>query len=347
MRFVFFLILAVWTERCICGRRAFITTRLKNSPVGIGISSALNDNPRFSSRNRRSKGYDATSGLSLFCNEDSSEDQISRHAAILANEADALRQTEIPTIKSRRVPLRCDNELDCLESRLVVPCARLHSRRVHQPPHVISASSTALAKSMSDDPRSSIKTSDTRGGTVLTTTRSLFFWENMLGGAVSRSVAQTLMHPANTMKTILQNSRGADRVTLKELFQPSMFKMLTRGAGANFLLSVPHGAVNFAVLELVRAKMSAFVSTVPVLVERLDSIGPALDFASSAVSTICCSIVSTPQMMITDNIMAGNYPKLTDAVKGLYADRGIAGFYSGWWPGLAGKIPSYVSFALW
>jgi hypothetical protein len=51
-------------------------------------------------------------------------------------------------------------------------------------------------------------------------------------------------------------------------------------------------------------------------------------------------------MMITDNIMAGNYPNLPEALVGLAKDRGIKGFYAGWWPGLAGKIPSYVSFFL-
>mmetsp|Transcript_18782 Transcript_18782/g.23647 ORF Transcript_18782/g.23647 Transcript_18782/m.23647 type:complete len:230 (+) Transcript_18782:1-690(+) len=47
-------------------------------------------------------------------------------------------------------------------------------------------------------------------------------------------------------------------------------------------------------------------------------------------------------MMIVDNIMAGTYPNLARAVGGLSAERGIAGFYTGWWPGLAGKIPSYA-----
>ena len=47
--------------------------------------------------------------------------------------------------------------------------------------------------------------------------------------------------------------------------------------------------------------------------------------------------------MIVDNIMAGTYPNLPKAVIGLSKDNGIKGFYGGWWPGLAGKIPSYVS----
>ncbi|CAJ1918575.1 unnamed protein product [Cylindrotheca closterium] len=173
-------------------------------------------------------------------------------------------------------------------------------------------------------------------------TRPLLFWENMVCGAISRSIAQTTMHPANTMKTIMQSSRGADKVTFTQLFKPSMFKTLSRGAGATLALSIPHGAVNFAVLELVRAQMGKFVESVPALKSRAEKIGPGLDFVSSAVSTICCSVVSTPQMMITDNIMAGNYPALGSACVGLYQKRGIMGFYSGWWPGLAGKIPSYA-----
>lgn len=174
--------------------------------------------------------------------------------------------------------------------------------------------------------------------TAVLTQRPLLFWETMVCGAISRSIAQTVMHPANTMKTILQSSRVP--VSIPDLLNPKHFHRLTIGAGANFLLSVPHGAVNFAVLELVRTKMSDLVAATGVNAEKW---GPGLDFLSSCVSTICCSVVSTPQMMITDNIMAGNYPNLIKAVQGLYSSQGVAGFYAGWFPGLAGKIPSYVS----
>ena len=33
---------------------------------------------------------------------------------------------------------------------------------------------------------------------------------------------------------------------------PSTFRLLTRGAGAQFLLSLPHGALNFGILESVK-----------------------------------------------------------------------------------------------
>lgn len=177
---------------------------------------------------------------------------------------------------------------------------------------------------------------------VATTQRSLLFWESMVSGAVSRSIAQTVMHPANTMKTIMQSSRGPSKPKLLDLIKPEMFHRLTCGAGANFVLSLPHGAFNFAVLESIRLRMSTLVDSVPVLERNKERIGPGLDFLSSSIATICCSVVSTPQMMITDNIMAGNYPNLIAATNGLYSERGMMGFYSGWWPGLVGKIPSYA-----
>ena len=140
---------------------------------------------------------------------------------------------------------------------------------------------------------------------------------------------------------------------MRTLLQPQNIRTLTNGAGAQFLLSVPHGAINFAVIETVRARLQDFASS-PRMTGRgggggdggatkRRNYGPALDFCSSAIATICCSVVSTPQMMILDNIMAGTYPNLVSAVKGLGSERGLSGFYTGWWPGLAGKIPSYVS----
>lgn len=168
--------------------------------------------------------------------------------------------------------------------------------------------------------------------------RPLVFWENMVCGAISRSVAQTVMHPANTMKTLLQQSNPQPLVSY---LRPSELPLLFRGAGANFVLSVPHGALNFAVLETVRIELSKIVAKTKYSEEK---IGPALDFMSSAISTVCCSVLSTPQMMITDNIMAGNYKNLGEAVRGLAAEgKGLGGFYArGWWPGLVGKIPSYA-----
>ena len=65
------------------------------------------------------------------------------------------------------------------------------------------------------------------------------------------------------------------------------------------------------------------------------------DLTSSSVSTIVCSIVSTPQMVITDRLMAGVYPTFPAALRKILKKDGLLGFYTGWWPSLAQKIPSY------
>lgn len=59
-----------------------------------------------------------------------------------------------------------------------------------------------------------------------------------------RSVAQTSLHPANVIKTLLQ-TKGSFGAIL-----PLTWATLSRGAGAQFLLSLPNGALHFAVLEV-------------------------------------------------------------------------------------------------
>lgn len=206
---------------------------------------------------------------------------------------------------------------------------------------VVAASSSASSSTVVK-PKSITRAELVAGGATI----RLSFWENMVCGAISRSVAQVATHPANTMKTLLQSNRNSGaRMTIGQLAQPKNFKLLSRGAGAQFLLSVPHGAVNFAVLEFVRKQIFTAAMKSEWFSEKLESngaVGPMMDFASSAVSTVCCSVISTPQMMVVDNIMAGTYSNLATAVAGLGREKGILGFYAGWWPGLAGKIPSYV-----
>ena len=46
-------------------------------------------------------------------------------------------------------------------------------------------------------------------------------------------------------------------------------------------------------------------------------------------------------MVLTDRLMAGVYPSFPDAVRTIVKADGWRGFYIGWWPALAQKIPSY------
>mmetsp|Transcript_11135 Transcript_11135/g.17420 ORF Transcript_11135/g.17420 Transcript_11135/m.17420 type:complete len:398 (-) Transcript_11135:152-1345(-) len=159
--------------------------------------------------------------------------------------------------------------------------------------------------------------------------REMTWTEHMIAGAVSRSVAQTMMQPFNVMKTLKQAHGTADQ--LKQM----SFKLLTRGAGAQFLLSMPHGAIAFAVVEQTKKTLTNLVPNAGW------AAGPLFDFMASTVSTTICSVVSTPQMVITDRLMAGRYPHLGAAVASIARTEGLRGFYNGWFTALAQKIPSY------
>ena len=161
-------------------------------------------------------------------------------------------------------------------------------------------------------------------------TNDLTYLQTMVAGAVSRSMAQVLMHPANTYKTMLQ-LKGA---TAANIVKKLTWERLLRGADAQFLLSLPHGAFYFFVIDRVKAALGPVFLPLPQLAFLQD-------FAASTISTVFCSVVSTPQMVLTDRLMAGMYPTLPVALRSIVRTQGVAGFYAGWWPALAQKIPSY------
>ena len=161
----------------------------------------------------------------------------------------------------------------------------------------------------------------------------------MLCGAVSRSLAKTIFHPPNVAKTMLQIS---PTVTLGSLLQQP--HVLLRGAGAQFCLSALQGAVTFAIVEETRHVMEQLWQRYVYKASPTQgSTAASLDFCSSVASTLAASIVSVPQMVLMDNLMAGVYPNLPTAVSTLYQSQGgVGAFYQNWKPHLMGKIPAYA-----
>ena len=156
-------------------------------------------------------------------------------------------------------------------------------------------------------------------------TDKLTFFQTLIAGATSRTIAQTIMHPANTYKTMLQLKGKGHLVNITP-------ERLLRGADAQFIMSLPHGAFYFFVIDAVKKHI------LHKLPEEIEFLG---DFACSTISTFVCSIVSTPQMVLTDRLMAGVYPSFKTALVEIHRKDGMYGFYRGWWPALAQKIPSY------
>jgi hypothetical protein len=137
------------------------------------------------------------------------------------------------------------------------------------------------------------------------------------------------VQPLTVLKTLLQ-AKGT-----KDQLQHLSFKVLTRGAGAQCLLALPHGALNFATLEATKAVVGSIVAIPMALI-------PIVDFLSSTVATLVSSVISTPQMVLTDRLMAGMYDNMIQASRKIWSTEGLRGFYTGWYPAMVQKIPSYA-----
>lgn len=70
----------------------------------------------------------------------------------------------------------------------------------------------------------------------------LTYYGLMLSGAIAKSVAVTCVHPLNVIKTVLQRKNGK--------MPEFTWHVLSRGAGCQFIMSVPHGALSFAATEV-------------------------------------------------------------------------------------------------
>lgn len=164
----------------------------------------------------------------------------------------------------------------------------------------------------------------------------LTYYGLMVAGAVARSVSATAVHPLNVIKTMLQTRDGK---------MPSFtYRALTAGAGSQFIMSVPHGALSFAATETAKSELARITgnSTIFKKIIPRSVTNPLLDFLSSSMSTFVCSIISTPQMVLSDRIMAGLHPNFIVAIVAITKEEGLKGFYRGWLPALVQKIPSYA-----
>lgn len=87
-------------------------------------------------------------------------------------------------------------------------------------------------------------------------------------------------------------------------------------------MSIPHGALNFVVTERTKSLLAAATSNSSVPQRFMN---PTLDFLASSISTFACSVISTPQMVLTDRIMAGIYSNFFVAVASILRKEGIRG----------------------
>lgn len=161
--------------------------------------------------------------------------------------------------------------------------------------------------------------------------------QHAIAGALARAVAQSAVHPLNVCKTVLQGRDGAAALralTAAGPLSPRTWRALSRGLGAQALLSLPNGALNFCAMEGARRAIDAALALSGGSAPR-----PLVDAASAGVGTVVGTFVSLPQSILSDRIMAGTYPTLGAALRGV----GVRNLWprATWVAALAAKVPAY------
>ncbi|KAH8052110.1 glutathione transferase [Aureococcus anophagefferens] len=185
------------------------------------------------------------------------------------------------------------NEVD-LESVTAEPYARLGFRASRRPGRRPRPAAPAPAPAARRRAPAKLSPAVSRGGA--SPPEDLTLRQHAIAGALARAVAQSAVHPLNACKTVLQGSDGAARSRPRpRAAVPAHVARAVAGLGAQALLSLPNGALNFCAMEAPRAIDAAAVRP------RRHAL---VDAASAGVGTVVGTFVSLPQSILGDRIMA-------------------------------------------
>lgn len=165
----------------------------------------------------------------------------------------------------------------------------------------------------------------------------LTFADRMIAGSVARTVAQTILHPLDTLRTRAQAAKRGDLPSASAAgaapAEP-LARTLGRGLLPQVLLAGPAGAIQFATLEWARDALAPYVPS-PVLANLL----------AGAAGAIAASVVRVPQENLKQPVQAGRYPNALSCLQALSAE-GPGRFYRGLQSTLLRDVPwNALSFA--
>lgn len=110
----------------------------------------------------------------------------------------------------------------------------------------------------------------------------LTFVERLIAGSIARTVAQTVLHPLDTLRTRAQAKKRGD-VGAAAAAEP-LARTLARGILPQVLLAGPAGALQFAMLEYARGQLSGVLPSTA-----------AVNLLSAACGALAASVVRVPQ----------------------------------------------------
>ncbi|GHP03094.1 hypothetical protein PPROV_000184900 [Pycnococcus provasolii] len=161
------------------------------------------------------------------------------------------------------------------------------------------------------------------------------FTTHFLAGGIAGCAVEAAFYPLDTVKTCIQASKPIPPLA-----------QLYRGVGANLAGAFPATAVFIVVYEEVRQRLGENEGTRQGWSKMASS-------ATAAVSAgFAASALRVPTEVIKQNLQAGNFASITDAVRGVVRSRGVVGgLFAGYASFMARELPfdtiefcSYESF---
>ena len=133
------------------------------------------------------------------------------------------------------------------------------------------------------------------------------FRKAFVRGGVARCIGQATLYPVDALRTLAQTRDGK---TLADVGT----KALIRGCFTTSSFALGMGAIQFSVFNQLKEKYN---------IKR--------PIAAACSATASC-IVSVPQEVIKQRLVTGVYPTFRNAVRSIWKQDGIKGFYSAWRP---------------
>ncbi|KAK8792768.1 hypothetical protein WA158_004932 [Blastocystis sp. Blastoise] len=152
---------------------------------------------------------------------------------------------------------------------------------------------------------------------------SLIFLANLISGAFAGASTDLILFPLDTLKTRLQ----AHKSSLKIKTTSSLFKGLAPALAG----SIPSSAIYWCTYEMSKTVFGS--QSVP------EYLLPFVHLSSVAVADICTCLVRNPFEVLKNNVQVGTYKNTRLAMSGIWKNRGISGFLTGYKTLIMREIP--------
>mmetsp|Transcript_1231 Transcript_1231/g.2622 ORF Transcript_1231/g.2622 Transcript_1231/m.2622 type:complete len:237 (+) Transcript_1231:153-863(+) len=139
---------------------------------------------------------------------------------------------------------------------------------------------------------------------------------HLAAAAAARAISIFAMYPIDTIKTRMQMKQG-DAFRMSGLYT---------GVTGSLVGQVPYGVLTFGSYEIYKKS----------LLNRFPNVKPAFIYALAAImGDVTGSGWLCPSEVMKQQLQAGIYPSMSEAIKGIWKKSGVGGFYQGFTGGLA------------